>query len=103
MEFYNCNFKFCKNCHLSNLINCSCQVKFLSKWIFYLCRNILCCCCKKGTGNEVVVIENLDDILNGAEEIFTKFGYVLSETAILTEEEKSKFSKNLNNIEGKFL
>ena len=58
---------------------------------------------KKGTGNEVVVIENLDDILNGAEEIFTKFGYVLSETAILTEEEKSKFSKNLNNIEGKFL
>ena len=52
MELYGYNIKFYKNCHLSNLINCSCVVKFLSKWIFYLCRNILCCCCRKGTRSE---------------------------------------------------
>ena len=52
MELYGYNIKFYKNCHLSNLINCSCVVKFLSKWIFCLCRKILCCCCRKGTGNE---------------------------------------------------
>ena len=52
MEFCGYNIKFYKNCHLSNLINCSWVVKFLSKCIFCLCRKILCCCCRKGTGNE---------------------------------------------------
>ena len=57
---------------------------------------------KKETGNEVVIVKNINDILNGEENIYTKFGYVLSEKIILTEDEASKLPKNINNIEGKF-
>ena len=56
---------------------------------------------KKETGTEISIINNIHEILNGDENIFTKFSYVLSERAILTKDEISKFEKNLNNIEGK--
>jgi len=57
---------------------------------------------RKETGNEVVIIKDLKDILEGEENIYTKFGYLLSEKAILSDEEIKKLPKNLNNIEGKF-
>ena len=57
---------------------------------------------KKETGNEVVIINDINDIINGEENIYSKFSYVLSEKVIISEEEMSKMYKNLNNIEGKF-
>ena len=56
---------------------------------------------KKVTGSEVEIINNINDIINGCESIYTKFSYVLSEKVILTKDEISLFSKNLNNIERK--
>ena len=56
---------------------------------------------KKETGTEVVIINNVDDIINGDEKIYTKFGYILSEKVILTDKE-IKLTKSLNNIDGKF-
>ena len=57
---------------------------------------------RKETGNEVVIIKDLDDILEGEENIYTKFGFLLSEKVILSKEEIDKIPKNLNNLEGKF-
>ena len=56
---------------------------------------------KKVTGSEVEIIKDINDIINGDENIYTKFSYVLSEKVILTKDEISTFSKNLNNIERK--
>ena len=49
---------------------------------------------RKETGNEVVIIKNIDDILEGEENIYTKFGFLLSEKVILSKEEIEKFPKN---------
>ena len=57
---------------------------------------------KRITGNEVVIINNFIDIINGEEKIYESFGNILSENINLTKEEKEKFSKNLNNINSKF-
>ena len=57
---------------------------------------------QKETGNEVVIINDTDDIINGEENIYSRFSYVLSEKIFLTDEELAKLSKNLNNIEGKY-
>ena len=57
---------------------------------------------KKETGNEVVIVNDINDIINGEENIYSRFSYVLSEKVILTEEEISKSPKNINNIEAKF-
>ena len=57
---------------------------------------------KKITGNEVVIINNFIDIINGEEKIYESFGNILSENINLTKEEKEKFSKNVNNINSKF-
>jgi hypothetical protein len=48
---------------------------------------------KKEIGNEVVIIKDLDDILEGEENIYTKFGFLLSEKMILSKEEIEKFQK----------
>ena len=57
---------------------------------------------KKQTGIETVVISEPLDIINGAENIYTKFSNVLSEKIILTEEEKKREINFINNIEGCF-
>ena len=57
---------------------------------------------KKETGIEVEVIDDMNDIINGEENVYSRFSYVLSEKVIISEEEKSKLPINLNNIEGKF-
>jgi len=58
---------------------------------------------KKETRNEVEIINDINGLLNGEENIYKKFDYILSGKVILTEDEISSFSKNLNNIEGKLI
>ena len=53
---------------------------------------------KKETRNEVEIINDINGLLNGEENIYKKFDYILSGKVILTEDEISSFSKNLNLI-----
>ena len=57
---------------------------------------------KKETGNEVVIVNDINDAIRGEEYIYSRFTYVLSEKGMLSEEEVSKLHKNLNSIVRKF-
>ena len=54
---------------------------------------------KKETKIEVVIIDELKNIINGEENIYTKFSDILSEKVVLSEEDKKKEQEYLNNIE----
>lgn len=56
----------------------------------------------KETQYEVVNIDDPYDIIEGEENIYTKFAHSLSNKIVLTEVEEKKMKKNLNNIEGRF-
>ena len=57
---------------------------------------------KKETGNEVIIVNDINDAIRGEEYIYSRFTHVLSEKGMLSEEEVSKLHKNLNIIVGKF-
>lgn len=55
----------------------------------------------KETGIDVLIIKDIDDIINGKDYIYSKFGQVLSEKAILSNDEIQKAKiESINNIDG---